>query len=144
MNFSASPHAFTALGVTPANSGSLGFHGPTLPMSLPQRNSFAIQELLGLSPQSTDRCRPPVPTSAESFLSASAYLASSFSPPLSVSVASGFNSTAFPYMAWKSSFMNALSNSAQGLLNFGPTVPQSTPSASMLSKSDLKAGECTT
>ncbi|XP_060575679.1 visual system homeobox 2-like isoform X1 [Ruditapes philippinarum] len=141
MNFPASPHAFTALGVGAGTTAALGLHAPTLPLSLPQRNPFAIQELLGLSSQSSERCRPPVPTSSDSFLSASAFLASSFSPPLSVtSVATGLNPSAFPYMAWKSSFMNALNNSAQGLLNFGPAVPPSTPPSSVLCKSDFKSG----
>ncbi|KAL4238604.1 hypothetical protein ACF0H5_003311 [Mactra antiquata] len=136
MNFSSSPHAFTALGVGAANSATLGLHGP---LTLPQRNPFAIQELLGLSSQSSDRCRPPVPTSSESFLSASAFLASpGFSPPLSVT--SGLGPSAIPYMAWKSSFMNALNSSAQGLLSFGHVVPPSTPPSSILSKSEFKTG----
>lgn len=142
MNFPASPHAFTALGVGPGTTAALGLHAPSLPLSLPQRNPFAIQELLGLSSQNSERCRPSVPTSSDSFLSASAFLASSFSPPLSVtSVASGLNTSAFPYMAWKSSFMNALNNSAQGLLNFGPSAPQSTPPSSLLTKTDFKSGK---
>lgn len=142
MNFPASPHAFTALGVGPGTTAALGLHAPSLPLSLPQRNPFAIQELLGLSSQSSERCRPSVPTSSDSFLSASAFLASSFSPPLSVtSVASGLNTSAFPYMAWKSSFMNALNNSAQGLLNFGPSPPQSAPPSSLLTKTDFKSGK---
>lgn len=141
MNFPASPHAFTALGVGAGSHAALGLHPPSLPLSLPQRNPFAIQELLGLSPQTSERCRPSVPTSSDSFLSASAFLASSFSPPLSVtSVTSGLNSSAFPYMAWKSSFMNALNNSAHGLLNFGSSMPQATPPSSLLSKTDFKTG----
>lgn len=136
MNFSSSPHAFTALGVGAGNSAALGLHAP---LTLPQRNPFAIQELLGLGSQnSTERCRPPAPTTSESFLSASAFLASSFSPPLSVT--SGLGPSAIPYMAWKSSFMNALNTSAQGLLNFGHVVPPSTPPSSILSKPEFKTG----
>lgn len=141
MNFASSPHAFTALGVGPGSSATtLGLHGPALPISLPQRNSFAIQELLGLGNQNTERCRPPPPISSESFLSASAFLASSFSPPLPASsVPTGLNSAAFPYMAWKSSFINALSNSGQSLLTF-PTTPTSSAPSSLLPKPDFKAG----
>ena len=145
MNFAAGPHAFTALGVGPGSSAAaLGLHAPALPLSLPQRNSFAIQELLGLGSHTPDRCRPPPPPppmSTESFLSASAFLASSFSPSLSVtSVPSGLNSAAFPYMAWKSSFINALNSSGQGLLNF-PPPPVSSSSSSLLPKPDYKASK---
>ncbi|XP_052768178.1 visual system homeobox 2-like [Mya arenaria] len=144
MNFPApSPHAFTALGVGASGPGAaLGLHGPALPLSLPQRHSFGIQELLGLnSPTSSDRCRPPAPMTSDSFLSASAFLASSFSPPLSLtSMASGLNSAAFSYMPWKSSLMNALGGSAQGLLNFHSPMPPASSPNNVLSKSDYKSG----
>ena len=136
MNFTASPHAFTALGV--GTTGTLGLHTPTLPLSLPQRNPFAIQELLGLGNQSPERCRPSPQTHSDSFLSASAFLSSTLTPTLPTSsVTSGLSSSTLPYMAWRSSFINALSGSAQGLLNFGTS--QTSPH-SLLSKSEFKEG----
>jgi len=149
MNFPApSPHAFTALGGTPG-APTLGLHGPPLPLPLPQRHSFGIQELLGLNSQgNTERSRPSAPLSSESLFSASALLASSFSPPLSLasmtSMTSGFNPAAFSYMPWKSSLMNALSGTAHGFLNFSaPPASQPSPGAEM-AKSEYKGGKATT
>ncbi|XP_052269866.1 visual system homeobox 2-like [Dreissena polymorpha] len=146
MNFAApSPHAFTALGTGHSASATLGLHGHALPLPLPPRHSFAIQELLGLNNHnSADRCRPSASTpsvSTDSFLSASAFLASSLSPSLALtSMAPGINSAAFPYFSWKSNLMSAFAGSGHGLFSFPPPppAPPSSPGTE-LSKADFKS-----
>ena len=134
----ANPHPYSALGVGLTTSGALGLptssiHGSPMGIGLPQRNSFAIQELLGLNNSSPER---PRATQSDSILSASAFLKSSLSSPFVSSVGSGFkDAAALPYMAWKSSFMNALSNSAQNMLHFGAAHNP------LLSKPEIKTGE---
>ena len=135
----AAPHPYSALGVGLAPSGALGLppssiHASPMGIGLPQRNSFAIQELLGLNSSSPER---PRATQTDSILSASAFLKSSFAPSLVSSVGPGFkDAAALPYMAWKSSFMNALSNSAQSMLHFGAAH-----NPLLTNKPDIKTGE---
>ena len=139
MNLASPHHPYTALGVGLATSGALGLqtssmHGSPMGIGLPQRNSFAIQELLGLNNSSPER--PRESSQSDSILSASAFIKSSLSAPLVSSVGAGFkDAAAIPYMAWKSSFMSALSNSAQNMLHFGAAHNP------LLSKPDLKTGE---
>ena len=140
MNLTSPHHPYAALGVGLATSGALGlqtpsFHASPMGIGLPQRNSFAIQELLGLNNSSPER--PRETSQSDSILSASAFIKSSLSAPLVSSVGAGFkDAAAIPYMAWKSSFMSALSNSAaQNMLHFG-AAPNP-----LLVKPDMKTGE---
>lgn len=128
MNFAHPPGYAVALGMTagtlgfPSNFSAHGFHtGENTERNFSHsRNSFAIQELLGLRSEDEEKTRT---THSDAIISP--YLSTSLgSPELK------------PYSTWRSSFINALSSSAQSVFNLG------TPPG--LSKADSKSGKIKT
>ncbi|KAJ8309279.1 hypothetical protein KUTeg_014153 [Tegillarca granosa] len=122
MNFAHHPSYAAALGVTAAGTLGLGSPFSSSPVAhsgdrtIPQRTPFAIQELLGLGNQDTERSRP---SPSESILSPASYLTSSLAGSLSAARGPGFKDSpvSLPYSTWRSTFINALSNSAQSVFN---------------------------
>ncbi|CAC5363917.1 VSX2 [Mytilus coruscus] len=123
MNFAHHPSYAAALGMTAAST--LGFSANFASHNLHtaentdrtfshSRNSFAIQELLGLRSEDEEKTRT---THSDALISPSAYLATSLaplgSPGLKESAAS------LPYSSWRSTFINALNNSAQTVFGIG-------------------------
>ena len=131
MNFAHHPGYAAALGMTAA--GTLGFPTNFSPHGLHNgentdrtfshsRNSFAIQELLGLRSEDEDKTRT---THSDAIISP--YLSTSLAPLSSPGLKES------PYSTWRSSFINALSSSAQSVFNL--TTPQG------LSKGETKSGK---
>ncbi|XP_060075473.1 visual system homeobox 2-like [Ylistrum balloti] len=125
MNFAAH-HPPYAFGVTAA--GTIGLasspfpatpiaHGGSLP-DRSQRTPFAIQELLGLGNNNHESDRPRH-SQSDPILSSS-YLSSSLSSSLGpVRSAIKDIPVSLPYSTWRSTFINALSSSAQSVFNLG-------------------------
>lgn len=129
MNFAHNPTYVAALGM----STSLGLPAHAFPPNsigtgsrdrmLPQRSPFAIQELLGLGNDDSERMRV-----SEAMISP--YL----SPSLETSRGSGLKDTnphLPPYSSWRSSFLSALTSTAHSVLNL----------TSPVTKSGIKEGE---
>ncbi|KAK3608585.1 hypothetical protein CHS0354_042576 [Potamilus streckersoni] len=123
-------------------SGALGLSTASLGISgrgiaIPQRTPFAIHELLGLGNQERSRQT----SQSDAILSASAFLASSLGGTFAhgSGIALKDPSPSIPYAAWKSTFVNALTNSAQNILNFGAAATANAQ-GSLLSKSEFKTG----
>ena len=146
MNFAHhSPYA-AALGITGTlGLPTTGFPPNSLPASseasrsrsLPQRTPFAIQELLGLGNQESER---PRATQSDALISTSPYLASSFANTLSTARGTGLKEASpsanlSPYSTWRSSFINALNSTAHSVFNLGAGPPNS-----VLAKNDIKSG----
>ncbi|XP_061191771.1 visual system homeobox 2-like [Saccostrea echinata] len=123
MNFAHNPTYVAALGM----SAPLGLPAHTFPPTsigtgardrmLPQRSPFAIQELLGLGNDESERLRV-----SEAIISP--YLSSS----LEASRGSGLKETSTPlppYSSWRSSFLSALTSTAHSVLNLTSPVTKS-------------------
>ncbi|KAK3092389.1 hypothetical protein FSP39_002227 [Pinctada imbricata] len=145
MNFAHHPsYAAAALGI----SGTLGLPTANFPpnslpsvsegqreRSLPQRTPFAIQELLGLGNQESERTRV---TQSDALISASPYLTPSLAGSLTAPRGSGIKdvsvTSSLSYSTWRSSFINALNSTAHSMFNIGG------PQNSVLGKNDIKSG----
>jgi hypothetical protein len=141
MNFAHHPSYAAALGMTTA--GTLGFPGNFAAHSLHSndntdrtfshtRNSFAIQELLGLRSEDEEKSRT---THSEALISPSGYLSTTLTGSLAPLGSPGLKESAasLPYSTWRSSFINALSSSAQSVFSLGTTQG--------LSKGDVKSSK---